>query len=66
MTDREIAIALISEVRNALVPARFHLNKVATSPEATDALTAIQRVLDYATECAERLMKNPDAEDVPR
>lgn len=57
-TDREIAVALISEARNALLPARYRLTQLAArerAPEIVVAMTAIQRVLDLATECAEHL-----------
>lgn len=53
----EILIAMISEVRNALVPARFHLRREQGAPART-ALAAIQRALDFTTSCAERLNKH--------
>lgn len=65
-TDREIAIALISEARNALLPAQYRLKQSAAAtlqarrePDSRVALALveIQRVLDFATECAEHLNK---------
>ena len=42
-------IEVISETRNALVPARHHLGKIPGIPEAQSARAAIQRMLDFAT-----------------
>lgn len=50
----EILIALISEVRNALVPARFHLQRE-QGAHAQRALAAVTRTLDFAAECAGKL-----------
>ncbi len=57
---RSIAIALVSEIRNALVPARYDLDKLGET--ALAARVAVQRVLDYATACAaqiDRLEERP-------
>lgn len=63
-TDREIAVALISEARNALLPAQWRLKQAAAAtlqargePDSRVALAqaAIQRVLDFATECTKHL-----------
>jgi hypothetical protein len=55
---RAIAIALISEIRNALVPARHDLAQADSDPARIELVrAAVQRVLNYATQCAERLDK---------
>lgn len=61
---RAVAVALISEIRNALIPARHELGRVTTHPIkgmiAADRLErarrAVQRVLNYATQCEVRLL----------
>lgn len=42
---RAVAIRLIAEVRNALVPARYH------ATQGGPVAAALQRVLDYTTAC---------------
>ncbi len=43
-------IAWISEIRNALVPARMHLAKL-TQPQAEQAVKSIDRLLEFVIEC---------------
>ncbi len=47
----EILVALISEIRNALIPARYHLNKGDTA----GSLQQIQRVLDFTGVCSNKI-----------
>jgi len=50
-TDKELLIALISEVRNALIPARHDLEKMESEDERIlRALEGVQRALDYTSE----------------
>lgn len=44
--------AFISEARNALIPARYHLCKVSRLPQAEAARIAIQKLLDFIAACA--------------
>ncbi len=53
-SPEEILVALISEVRNALVPARFHLQRE-QGAHAQRALAAVQRTLDFTAACADKL-----------
>lgn len=53
---RGIAIALVSEIRNALAPAAYLLERQDITEAETIAV--FQRVLDYATLCASRLDQN--------
>src|SRR4029077_6133071 len=45
-------MAFISEAKNALIPARYHLCKVSRLPQAEAARAAIQVLLDFVTVCA--------------
>lgn len=49
--DREILIALISEIRNALVPARYNLSK----SYMVGPMESVQRVLDFADVCSDKI-----------
>jgi hypothetical protein len=55
VTAREIAEALIAEIRNALIPARHACRKRSSQIDVPTILTAIDRVLEMATVCEERL-----------
>lgn len=52
-TDKDLLVSLISENRNALVPALHWIEKLDTT-EAAKVRNAIQRVLDYTTEIARK------------
>lgn len=52
-TEKPLSVvAFISEAKNALVPARYHLCKINKLPQAEAARVAIQSLLDFVTGCA--------------
>jgi hypothetical protein len=55
VTAREIAEALIAEIRNALIPARYECRQQTVPPNVQRVLAAIERALEMVTTCEERL-----------
>ena len=53
-TDQELLIALISETRNALVPARYWLGKLEDAPGSVEVRAAVERTLAYTTEICQK------------
>ena len=53
-TAREIAEALIAELRNALIPTRYQMTR---DPRSTEHLKTVDRLLKMAEVCADRLCK---------
>jgi len=56
-TPEEILVALVSEVRNALVPARYFLQHAPPDEHTAHtqkAILAIQRVLEFTTTCVDK------------
>lgn len=60
-------VEVISETRNALVPARHYLDKILDVPEAQRARAAIQRMLDFATRLEAEIprLHSVTSEDAP-